>query len=1367
MDVVAASDSDFNVMVSFVRGVDIPLTTLSQAIQSFRRRISADWFSQFFADNQSVECMTAVWKVLFDLVDNDDPGVRISVFSAFGSLVFALGAFVPKTTVASFLEAVQDQPHSKHRSIAVVACFCHVSRFVSAIKVQDFVSKLPIVHHLGVGLSEYMKYLPKLFSIMTHLDTEFERVILRTLLINFGEAPTIPFVAAVVEIVRHQPDVLFPDLMQYVKVKSLKSTMLMLTNSLLNDESIAKFSSEEGRNRLFELAISVLSDPSSKLNEFEEACRSLSVLLTYVDRSQYSEKMKLVQEALSKRDIPPHMRLFALQICDDLESLKPEAGDSTSLVSTKLRSLALMFIRNPSIDNLRSILNILWSSVHAKGEAASKFLDALALMFSKITVDMIQSDSYILSRLKIILELVTRNNHCENWVQGVALVHFLQAISKDVGRLLLSGFEEKVFQIVFGHCFSKQVSLSQAAVAATCKLVTYDLLDFVNGEIFRAIDLSDSGSMCRAMEVLNNMVDIFGVENFEHFREVAEEAFMTNTVFKTACETLRFLNKVHSMNSTIYDMCLDLIAKVFKSFTGQEAQLQASQSYYTLPPVSQLAETDILSRPFDEQSYLISTIQNSLKYIGRFDVTNDRLAFLVVQTLKLFPKESVKIFVKRPLMEMTAQTFRRIAIEVMETTSSTSVAASCVHSLMSFADNHDSLRQLVLLFLEGNLCHNGRDLFYFYSYMSEIDDTSICSQVYSGLSVKQRMLFDFLKHRREHLNDIQMYMNWLLSYNFGDWPIEDSEFRRCLVMKIGLIGPIDIADGNLSHEHVAFVAKYRSAFSDAALTFVEKNQPELYDKLFDHRRKFEFCEQSVTETRASAQFIFRGGETCDNIPLVMNFFRFSDFAISAERLDRLLILLKDSMEGTTEALKYALKFRIAIDRKRIDEIQKFEAPETRFYLAKYLFHMNRVEELEHGDLPVSGSSGLTQELTWFSVVVQTDPMKYFSSLTTDYKFSTSTSKELCILLLRFDVPLESVASFVKKGLHNLYSVTKTGKLVYFLRVVNIFFYLLFTECTKEKNFKVEFMQPLLMTLMDSVGFVARIESGAVHAEMAHLLEWVPYFGKPSDDSFSYFDTFHSLFGSASIYLPATASYYAFGGIQTRILTNDAISSALYSNIPSRSCHALRCMTVLLHPNACANVAQYFTSMYKVPVEVFKMYKNSPAILPYLLHAIRLVAQPNRPNTQQLRQWTLPELTSQCNRNSGDTAKKILEIITPAPRPSFSSVMREFVAAPTLVKGEQLIHIAKEEDVLVGCATMLLGNILVVKSNFLVVALVFRRVMKLMDDVTLAGQKEVINTMIESLNLGKRGEALKIIVNDGNMALAAELAAQYDCVLPNQ
>ena len=327
----------------------------------------------------------------------------------------------------------------------------------------------------------------------------------------------------------------------------------------------------------------------------------------------------------------------------------------------------------------------------------------------------------------------------------------------------------------------------------------------------------------------------------------------------------------------------------------------------------------------------------------------------------------------------------------------------------------------------------------------------------------------------------------------------------------------------------------------------------------------------------------------------------------------------------------------------------------------------------------------------------------------------------------------------------------------------MFFCLLFRECSQKHNFKVEYAEPLLVSFLDSIDFLSKTDAPSLHIELGHVLSWFPYFKQPNENFVAFFDSFYNTFGTCSIYFPAAAGACAFGGIFCKLLTNSYIYYAISSGIPSRAVHCLRCDGTLLHPHASSEASTYFSSMYYSIVDVFSSYSHNPIVSDYLLYNVKLISKSK--NLVQLRQLVLPGLVTKCQREKGETSKQILEILTPTQPKKSSDLMRSFLASPSVEKGDQMIEMAIQEDMLAGCATMVIGNISVITSNFLTVLLVFRRTIKKLEaSKGLELQKELMNEMIDSLNLGDRGEALKLVVNGGDLSKAADLAAKSDFIV---
>ena len=146
MSKVALIDPNFKVIFDYLSNPqsDITILTLSQSLQDLRKQINLNWYSKFLQYDH-ISYLAEIWEALFQLLADsasDDPGLRISIFKTLGALIFALSPFIPFTTVASFLSAIQNKPSNPHLSIAIISCFCHISQFVSPLNFDSFISKI-------------------------------------------------------------------------------------------------------------------------------------------------------------------------------------------------------------------------------------------------------------------------------------------------------------------------------------------------------------------------------------------------------------------------------------------------------------------------------------------------------------------------------------------------------------------------------------------------------------------------------------------------------------------------------------------------------------------------------------------------------------------------------------------------------------------------------------------------------------------------------------------------------------------------------------------------------------------------------------------------------------------------------------------------------------------------------------------------------------------------------------------------------------------------------------------------------------------------------------------------------------------------
>ncbi|OHT07068.1 hypothetical protein TRFO_05262 [Tritrichomonas foetus] len=1389
MNEFAKLDPNFKIIVDYLDNKQITLLELSKALQAFRKSICLNWYSQFLQYNH-ISFLTAIWNSLFQLVTNEDPGIRISTFSTLGALMFALSPFIPRTTVISFLSSVQDQQPNPHLSIAIVACFCHISKFVSPLYVESFLSQLPIIQHFGNELEDYLKYLPKIFSSMDNLDTEFLRVLLRTLLINFGKSPTISFVLSVVELLRHEPEILIPDLMLYINHKSLQLSLLMISPIILHDSQLSKFFDDKSKEELFSLAITTLSQPNPSFSEFEEACRTLVALLDSTSNKDTQTKLKTINSILNK-DLPPHLMFFSLQLSDSLEKLRPCDSDSPTIKTSKISALSKFLIRLPTEANFIEILSIFRSFLESKGEIFSKLVDSVAKCFTVITLDLLKSFDYkdntcsIIQNLKILLSKFLEINST-NWVQNKAVIKLIRFVKRDVGNYLINNYEEKAIKMIFKFCFSRQIPLSSAAASVMASTIRSSTSHILVHLLINKADFLDDFSLLKILNVLNLVIDGIGPKPFMCLEAIIVESVLMNKSIQTASEAFLFLNKIKSTHRSndLKKVCFDLIGRIFQSFTGIDPQLPTTES--SLKPISELVETDILSRPFDEQTYFMKTIQQCLKYLNRNKITDKKLAELAIRLVKLFPEESLEILKEGDSSYINYESFFVLILDIVHSTPSLPIASRCVAAVSSQATSNSQLCKIISDFIKLKLIKNGRDKYHFSLYLQAAKDSdrndsnSIPSENAENennliesiinklneivLNPHEEMLYQFLTSSDK--------IGLIKSTDFDKWPLNDEEFCSFVEENSTYLIQKSI-ECELTESHVKFISLHRNLFDHEIILKIKKNYSIFYQKLFEKEEErhlnFDFNSSNIVKISSISPLIHTNSEIISSTILIHNFFLFHKCKIHESIfnniLSKLLLLLfdKSNDEEKTEriqsiikeAIDYANKYKIKIEENSIEKL--FEFSFFKLSLAKYCYslELDRLSKFSRQSISISD---LLPKESIIDAYIQSDPVKYFRQFTQKFTFKSRNLKCLIYFLSRFDIPGNLLSDFLSDELLNIPLITSFKHILYFFRLIAHFLFNVYSNAVSNKNHEdISYIMKLFNSLTENLIILCQSNNAAIHREVGLIYSWLPLFVKPNESFIKYINTCTHDFGNLSYFFAPSALSVIMGNIKTNCLTNDSLIHAAKSNVPSEILRVLRSIHIFLKPNHVKILNELYSSMYPSVVEVFRSFNGNPLIDNYLEKITKEISLHHE--FYALQKLLFSDLTYYAKQKN---ATNLLSILN-RTKIEFT---KEFATNPNIENGIKMFNspdCPKNNEF----ALMIIGKA-AAKPCLLASIVLINKLLNRINEEERENTIQVVSALIDSLQMGERGDILKksLTLNNEDVWTAALNAAQMDSKFEN-
>ena len=139
---------------------------------NFRKKLSFNWIDSIKEENRMPMLKEVI--ATFLLFTNDkNTTIRLGAYSIIGTLILTVAPYSPSTFIMAFADAITLMPVSPKISIAIINSFMSLMRFVSPVRITNYVEHMPILHHFSVDVSDFVQYLPQTIPQMKKLPPEF------------------------------------------------------------------------------------------------------------------------------------------------------------------------------------------------------------------------------------------------------------------------------------------------------------------------------------------------------------------------------------------------------------------------------------------------------------------------------------------------------------------------------------------------------------------------------------------------------------------------------------------------------------------------------------------------------------------------------------------------------------------------------------------------------------------------------------------------------------------------------------------------------------------------------------------------------------------------------------------------------------------------------------------------------------------------------------------------------------------------------------------------------------------------------------------------------------------------------------------
>lgn len=841
-----------------------PPSKLCSTLGSFRKQLSLDWLNKI-KKHDPKSCLTCAIVTVLKYTDNPDASVRVIAYSTLGAMLLCVATFDPILFILAFGNATSQTPISSRPSMAIINMFVYLSRFVSSVKLQEFIIVVPVINHFKADISDFLKHLPQTIPMMKDLPLTFHQCLLNTLLISCSKRLNSSFTGAVYSLVSLNKPFLVSNFKKIVIENKLNSVIVCLGPTFIGDREIYELLEEDGRELFLSIALNEFMREPPGFTEFEASCLTCSQFLRYArDTDKYESLHQRIFTHLQK-SYPPHFRRLKLLLPMSLEEILKVHEDTDSMKAAQNFALASYYVDNQGKTDSDYLAQIFYSFRFSRNDLYCSLIESFAKCINLFLIHC--KEKFHVKLLKWILK---KKNI--NWVHDMAVANLLNDIDCYLCVKMISDFFKLAINKLLEFSLSPNNRLFGASITAIKHIVSYDTLHELLSTIIRC-DWIDEFSVSRRFELLSTLASIFVSEEFLLFIPIAFECilfFRSTNVVSNACSFLSKV-KVDSIPDVIRTFCLDFIASNFESFTHTSMQIPVSG--YEVPDASpnylDTIDTDIVTNPaFDHESSLIP-IRNCFHFCCTLplDVLKDTDVFFwfCIELVPLFPQEALeKAFEIQDYKSVNEEILWKILFQTFKTSSKDSVTATCCKLL---SRSQHSIPPNVDVMVEKYLIEQrSRDpdlLYYVFVLVDQLQHDKAINSVPSMIRGLEQKIASVLLFKlvlvigREMVNAIDdkyaiallQYANfygaeyndrvdkYLESTPFGEWPLDDDGMNSELITFLTnkqkekktkqFVGDFD----KLDQQHLKFLVNHQKLFQLKGFSnFIDQN-PNLFSKI--------------------------------------------------------------------------------------------------------------------------------------------------------------------------------------------------------------------------------------------------------------------------------------------------------------------------------------------------------------------------------------------------------------------------------------------------------------------------------------------------------------------------------------------------------
>lgn len=1133
-----------------------------QIIQSFRQELSLSWLEEILKSRSPLENLIQVWNNLFELLDNSDINVRIAAFSALGALISNVASFHPQIASDSFKQAFPSIEFTANKSVSLIACYLYLVNFLPFQQRTQFIESVNILPHFSVDTSEFIDHIPHLIPLMKPLETDFHKAFLRSIIVSFTHSQKVGFPEAILEMVKLNPSILINDSIEFFIQNNAEQPILSIGSTFLQDSEIFPFLGEKNISFFESKAMEVLKNKDSQVNEIEKSVNIIASLF------KMSRQVSNLNE-LDFSQYPKHIQKFTIQIDPNIQHLKiDDQNDSQFMKQSKLKALM-------HVEDAQFVLSVLenFSELNEKGDTFTTFVNSFQLCFNKIK----NVDHELIAKLISKILFTTT----ETWVEQNAIVDLIGEIGND-GALFMNDFEETSINFLLKSCFSSCSQLVLNSIEKLCKLATHNTLNIIINYLY-TYDFFDTKAVFRFLLILNALVKEFGPEHFIPFNHIVKEVVLYHQTINIIGHGFSFLRKIgFEGDEDLLEYGFNWISLIYHSYTQQHLGISnddlLASSDIVMPNILTIVETDILSNNLMLKE---NFIPKSMFSIFKFLICRKheksiaifpqmiRLNPNLIKFYHVSPDEILKVFNESCTYKTASLACDEIETEIEE----------IIPIIEKLIDQ---------LLLEKDIC---------VSYLASffrliINNTEYKNKIKAKLSESEFILFEM---------KLKQNVFSLTQHQFNSLPV--SELNIDSIEKPIVINDLD----SLDFSHLRFVFENESFFEIKNQELIQSVSNMSFQKLeVDKTFTLNAFEKN---TAVSATFdIFLQGKMPTSIPLINSFFAFNDLPCGQEIFDEILSQLIEKLRNGDKsvlpiidsAIRYSLRCNLIINDDHILYLLEYETLLKNLILKvnennkeKILKEIYKKLNIADGSTVLINATFNDNTFTIYDFVVVIDIRNQFHLFFKDhFRLKKEWLKKLCYWVQTFSYADSELIDFIQSIFKTIDQVKSTLKLLYVLRLVYCFVYLLTKNQTISKNFNSEQAISFLTSLFSFFNPIWKSDIDTLHIETSSIFYYASLYIRLAPPIISFFDNFDNQFKTSSIYLKPMATAFIFSSIPSLHISKAELSQLLTSELPSNVISALKVMQLLLHPQGTIQCFYLLDALFPTFYSVVARYKTA-------------------------------------------------------------------------------------------------------------------------------------------------------------------------------